>query len=101
MVAMNFAVTGFLENTKCIVFFGSGFPAPIVLIRGWKPLPQLSFLVIQNRKPGRLGQVRDDRLCHGSNLFMGFPPEADQVSGVRKSMIYELRDLGIEKFVYR
>jgi hypothetical protein len=30
---------------------------------------------IQNRKPGLLGQVRDDRLCHGSNLFM--------VSGVR------------------
>ncbi len=25
---------------------------------------------IQNRKPGPLGQVRDDRLCHRSNLFM-------------------------------
>jgi hypothetical protein len=30
---------------------------------------------IQNRKPGPVGQVRDDRLCHLSNLFM--------VSGVR------------------
>jgi hypothetical protein len=66
--------------------------------------PRMSFMAIpfsQNRKPGPVGQVRDDRLCHRSNLFMGFPPEADQVSGVRKSMIYELRDLGIEKFVYR
>jgi hypothetical protein len=30
---------------------------------------------IQIRKPGPVGQVRDDRLCHLSNLFM--------VSGVR------------------
>jgi hypothetical protein len=28
---------------------------------------------------------------------MGFPPEADQVSGVRNSMIQELRDSGIEE----
>jgi hypothetical protein len=31
-------------------------------------------------------QVRDGQLCHRSNLFMGFPPEADQVfndSGIK------------------
>jgi hypothetical protein len=33
----------------------------------------------QNRNPGPLGQVRDDRLCRRSNLFMGF---RCQVSGV-------------------
>jgi hypothetical protein len=31
-------------------------------------------------------------------MLMGFPPEADQVSGGRISMIQELRDSGIEKF---
>ncbi len=34
-----------------------------------------SFGFIQNRKPGSLSQVRDDRLCHRSSLFL--------VSGVR------------------
>jgi hypothetical protein len=38
-------------------------------------------------------QVRDDRLCHRSNLFMVFRRRR-----IRNSMIQELRDSGIEKF---
>jgi len=45
---------------------------------------------INNRKSGLLGQVRDDPFWLRSNLFL--------VSGVRYSMIQELRDSGIEKF---
>jgi len=34
--------------------------------------------LLKNRKPGLLGQFRDDRLCHRSNLFMvsGVSPAA-------------------------
>ena len=38
---------------------------------------------IQNRKPGPVGQVRVDRLCHRSNLFMVSGFRTGKVSGVR------------------
>ena len=52
------------KDFNCFPDAGPGF--------GSSCLEFTSFLFIQNRKTGPLGQVRDDRRCHRSNLFMGF-----------------------------